>query len=130
VGLHGGRRMEAVVARHPPVEWGACGHIHRPIQVAWGGTVASTAPSTPHAQVAPALTEASGFEVRDALGPPAGQLYVRDPGYGFVCHVSYVSGAGERYRSGSAERLREDFRHRYEGLCRSEFDAAAPGRRP
>jgi len=130
VGLHGGRRMEAVVARHPQVEWVACGHIHRPIQVAWGGTVASTAASTSHAQVALALTEASGFEFGYALEPRAVQLYVRDPGYGFVSHVSYVSGAGERYRPGSAERLREDFRHRYEGLCRSEFDAASPGRRP
>src|SRR5262245_30732205 len=130
VGLHGGRRMEAVVARHPQVEWVACGHIHRPIQVAWGGTVASTAPSTSHAQVALALTEARGFEFGYALEPRAVQLYVRDPGYGFVSHVSYVSGAGEAYQAGSAARLREDFRHRYEGLCRSEFDAAAPAHRP
>jgi hypothetical protein len=54
--------MEAIVARHPQVERIACGHIHRPIQVAWGGTMACTAPSTSHAQVALTLTETCGFD--------------------------------------------------------------------
>ena len=41
-GLHGGRMMEEVVRRHRQVVRVACGHIHRPIHVAWGGTIAST----------------------------------------------------------------------------------------
>jgi len=34
IGLHGARKMEAIMARHAQVEWVAWGHIHRPIQVA------------------------------------------------------------------------------------------------
>ena len=101
--------MEAMVARHAQVEWVACGHIHRPIQVAWGGTIACTAPSTSHAQVALTLAETSGFDFGYALEPRAIQLYLRDPGYGFLSHISYVSGAYETYPSSNASRLRRGF---------------------
>jgi 3',5'-cyclic AMP phosphodiesterase CpdA len=130
IGLHGGRKMEAIVARHAQVERVVCGHIHRPIQVAWGGSIACTAPSTSHAQVALTLTETSGFDYRFAIEPRAVQLYVRDPGYGFLSHVSYVSGVSEIYQSRYASRLRERFQPRYEELCRTEFDAASPVRGP
>jgi 3',5'-cyclic AMP phosphodiesterase CpdA len=127
-GLDGGRRMAAIVARHPQVQRVACGHIHRPIQVAWGGTVAATAPSTSHAQVALALSEAESFGFAYAIEPRAVQLYLEDPGYGMLSHTSYLSGTGERYVSGNADRYREGFERRYAELCRSEFDAA-PGAR-
>lgn len=121
-GLRGGREMEAIVERHAQVERVACGHVHRPIQVAWAGTIACTAPSVSHAQVALTLSEISGFDFSYALEPRAVQLYVRDPGYGFVSHVSYVSGVGDTYHSVNASRLREGFQRRYEELCRTEFD--------
>jgi hypothetical protein len=130
IGLHGGRKMEAIVACHAQVERVVCGHIHRPIQVAWGGTIACTAPSTSHAQVALTLTETRGFDFAYALEPRAVQLYVRDPAYGFLSHVSYVSGVCETYQSGNASRLRDGFQRRYEELCRTEFDAVSPTRRP
>jgi len=129
IGLHGARKMEAIVARHAQVEWVACGHIHRPIQVAWGGTMAGTATSTSHAQVALTLTETSGFDFRFALEPRAVQLFLRDPGYGFLSHVSYVSGAEGTYQYGNLSHLREVFQRRYEEMCRTEFDAASPSRR-
>jgi Icc protein len=130
IGLHGARKMEAIVARHTQVEWVACGHIHRPIQVAWGGTMAGTAPSASHAQVALALTETSGFDFRYALEPRAVQLFLRDPGYGFLSHISYVSGVEGTYQSGNPSHLREGFQRRYEEMCRTEFDAAPTARRP
>jgi 3',5'-cyclic AMP phosphodiesterase CpdA len=129
IGLYGGRQMEAIVARHAQVEWVTCGHIHRSIQVAWGGTVACTAPSTSHAQVALTLTETSGFDFGYAIEPRAVQLYLRDPGYGFLSHISYVSGVYETYPSVNASRLRDGFQRRYEELCRTEFDAASPTHR-
>ena len=52
-----------------------------------------------------------------------------DPGYGFLSHISYVSGAYETYPSSNASRLREGFQRRYEELCRTEFDAASPAPR-
>jgi Icc protein len=128
VGLHGGRRMEAIVARHRQVEWVACGHVHRPIQVAWAGTVAATAPSTSHAQVALALSEAGGFDFGYAVEPRAVPLYRWDPGYGVLAHQSYLPGPVETYRSPNAARLRESFQDRYGALCRQEFDAPSPAR--
>jgi 3',5'-cyclic AMP phosphodiesterase CpdA len=128
VGLRGGRKMAAVVARHRQVQRVACGHVHRPIQVAWAGTVAATAPSTSHAQVALALAESNGFDFAYRIEPRAVQLYLRDPEYGILSHVSYVSGVGETYASGLASRSREEFQRRYEELSRAEFDAATPPR--
>jgi 3',5'-cyclic-AMP phosphodiesterase len=123
-GLHGGRKMAAIVARHAQVEQVACGHIHRPIQVAWGGTVAATAPSTSHAQVALRLSGSNGFDFAYAIEPRAVPLYVQDPGYGILSHLSFLSGTGETYASSHAPRLREGFERRYQELYRTEFDPA------
>jgi Icc protein len=130
IGLHGGRKMEAIVARHAQVEWVVCGHIHRPIQVAWGGAIACTAPSTSHAQVALALTERRGFDFAYVLEPRVVQLYVRDPGYGFLSHVSYVTGTDETYAPVNPARLHESFHRRYAALCHTEFDVASAARQP
>src|SRR5262249_55402478 len=127
-GLHGGRRMEAIVASHPQVERVVCGHVHRPIQVAWGGTIAAAAPSTSHAQVALRLSESNGFDFAYAIEPRAVQLYLQDPGYGILSHLTYLSGVGETYASGHASRLRDGFERHYEELCRTEFDGARGGR--
>jgi Icc protein len=130
IGLHGGRKMETIVARHAQVEWVVCGHIHRPIQVAWGGTTAGTAGSTSHAQVALALTETSGFDFRYAMEPRSVQLYLRDPDYGLLSHVSYLSTVGESYQSSSSPDVREVFQRRYEEMCRSEYEVASAHLQP
>ncbi len=46
--LEGGPALEALVARHPNVERVICGHLHRAIDVRFGGTIASTAPGPAH----------------------------------------------------------------------------------
>ncbi|MDQ6638493.1 MAG: phosphodiesterase [Pseudomonadota bacterium] len=46
--LAGAPELEAIVARHANVERVVCGHLHRAIDVRFGGTIASTAPGPAH----------------------------------------------------------------------------------
>lgn len=46
--LKGAARLEEIVARHANVERVICGHVHRSIEVRFGGTIAACAPSTAH----------------------------------------------------------------------------------
>ena len=46
--LSGAAELEAIVARHRNVERVICGHLHRAIDVRFGGTIASTAPGPAH----------------------------------------------------------------------------------
>lgn len=46
--LHGADELEALVAQHRNVERIICGHLHRAIQVRFGGSIAATAPSPAH----------------------------------------------------------------------------------
>ncbi|GGH48449.1 3',5'-cyclic adenosine monophosphate phosphodiesterase CpdA [Comamonas phosphati] len=46
--LQGAQELEALVRRHPNVERVICGHLHRSIQVSFGGTVAMTSPAPAH----------------------------------------------------------------------------------
>jgi Icc protein len=46
--LEGAAELEAIVRRHPHIERVLCGHLHRPIQVRFGDTLASTCPSPAH----------------------------------------------------------------------------------
>jgi 3',5'-cyclic AMP phosphodiesterase CpdA len=126
-GLHGGRAMEEIVSRHRQVVRVACGHIHRPIHVAWGGTIASSAPSTCY-QVSLVLGDQEGFEI--AMEPRTVQLHVQDPGYGLVTHLSYVSKEFEQIRimngmrAKARAKLLGTVQHSYDELCRKEFDRA------
>ena len=127
-GLHGGRQMEATAARHAQVEWVACGHIHRPIQVAWGGTIACTAPSTSHAQVALTLAETSGFDFGYAQshGPSSSicGFGVRPPFPHQLC-VGRVRDLSVQQRVASAGGVSTPLR----GAVSHEFDAASPAPR-
>ncbi len=124
-GLHGGRAMEEIVGRHRNVIRVVAGHIHRPIHVAWAGTIASTAPSTCH-QVALDLAGGDGYEF--VMEPRAIQLHVFDPGYGLVSHLSYVpndyrnvamlGSLPEKDRAALVDRAKQD----YENMCRAEYD--------
>jgi 3',5'-cyclic-AMP phosphodiesterase len=87
LGLEGARAMGDVVKRHPQVEAVLCGHLHRPIQVRWCGTLASTAPSTAH-QVA--LDLGDGGVAAFTMEPPAFLVHVWGPDTGLVSHTSYV----------------------------------------
>lgn len=87
MGLAEGReRLEAIVRRNPQIERIVCGHLHRPIQVRFGGTVAQTCPSTAH-QVSLNLSEDAPS--RFHLEPPAFLLHAWTGG-SLVTHTAYA----------------------------------------
>jgi Icc protein len=127
IGLYGGRQMEAIVARHPQVKLIACGHVHRSIQVAWGGTIACTIPS-PSVQMALDLRQVMMASPDVVMEPQAVQLYLLDPGYGLISHLSYVGRAYETFNIAGLrnnrplENMLEQRNREYEELCRTEYD--------
>ena len=86
-GLGGADAFGDIVARHPEIERIVCGHLHRPIEARWRGTLASTAPATAH-QLALALGPESA--ITTVMEPPACQLHLWQAGDGLVSHTSYI----------------------------------------
>src|SRR5262249_30238375 len=83
--------MAAILGRHDHVERVLCGHVHRPIQVRWAGTIASVAPSPAH-QVTLDLEPAS--KLTFTMEPPAVVLLQWRPGTGLVSHLSFIGDYG------------------------------------
>lgn len=77
----------AVIARHPQVERIACGHLHRPIEARFAGTVAGTAPGTAH-QIR--LDLRPGEPLRFRFEPPGYQLHLWQEGSGLVTHTAVL----------------------------------------
>jgi 3',5'-cyclic AMP phosphodiesterase CpdA len=46
--LQGREELEQIISRHPNIERVICGHLHRAIDVRFGGTIASTSPAPAH----------------------------------------------------------------------------------
>lgn len=86
-GLTGAAELAEVVRKHPQVERLLCGHLHRPIQARFAGTMASTAPSPAH-QVA--LDLASDARSQFVMEPPGYQLHAFTPETGVVSHTAFV----------------------------------------
>jgi 3',5'-cyclic AMP phosphodiesterase CpdA len=84
--LEGAQEFAAIVQRHPQVERLLCGHIHRPIQARWAGTLASTGPATAHQVVLDLNAAATSAFVME---PSAFQLHLWRPEAGLVSHVQY-----------------------------------------
>jgi 3',5'-cyclic AMP phosphodiesterase CpdA len=87
-------KLAALIARHPNVERVICGHVHRPMFVRFGGTIASAVPAPAH-QVALDLRDdaPSAF----VMEPPAYALHRYDPATGIVTHHAYVEVADGPY---------------------------------
>ncbi len=83
----GDGRLAELVRRHGNVERAVCGHVHRPIQVRWAGTMASIAPSTAHQAT---LDLHDGAPLSMMMEPPAIALHQWQPHTGLVTHVSYI----------------------------------------
>jgi 3',5'-cyclic AMP phosphodiesterase CpdA len=87
-------KLSTLVARYPNVERVICGHVHRPMFVRFGGTIASAVPAPAH-QV--------GLDLRDdapsafVMEPPAYALHRYDPTTGMVTHHAYVEIADGPY---------------------------------
>ena len=87
IGLEGSDALARVIERHPQVERVLCGHLHRPIQFRFAGTIASTCPSPAH-QVALDLAADAASAFR--MEPPAFQLHAWRKGVGVVSHTAYI----------------------------------------
>ena len=83
----GADRLAAIVRKHVNVERILCGHVHRPIQMRWAGTIASVAPSTAHQATLDLTPDAP---LMYSMEPPALALHQWRPGTGLVTHLSYV----------------------------------------
>jgi len=101
VGLDNSDALEAVVRRHPQVERVMCGHLHRSIQARFGGTVASTCPSTAH-QVA--LDLASPSPDNFVMEPPGYQLHFWN-GKQLVTHTAVLGDFAGPYPFRTAGKL-------------------------
>lgn len=84
IGLRDPAALAAVIRKHAQVERVLSGHMHRPMTARFGGTVASTCPSSAH-QIEFNLQAAhpGGF----ILEPPAFQVHRWDPAAGLVSHL-------------------------------------------
>ena len=87
LGLQGGEALAEVIARHPQVERVLCGHLHRPIEYRFAGTIASTCPSPAH-QVALDLDPQAVSAFR--MEPPGFQLHAWREGTGVVSHTAFI----------------------------------------
>lgn len=104
LGLDNADAMGEVIRRHTQVVCIACGHLHRPIQVRWNGTVAMTAPSPAH-QVALDLRPdgPSAF----VMEPPACLIHVWRPDTGLITHTSFIGDFDGPYPFSEGGRLIE-----------------------
>lgn len=79
----GGERLAALIRRFPAVERVLCGHIHRSMQLRFGGTLLMTAPST---TTAIALRLHADASPASYVEPPAFLLHHYQPQTGLITH--------------------------------------------
>ncbi|MBI3517713.1 MAG: phosphodiesterase [Proteobacteria bacterium] len=84
IGLDGAAPFAALIRRHAQVECVLAGHLHRPIQARWAGTVASTAPAPCHQVVLDLNPDGPAHFVME---PPGYQLHRYTPEAGIVSHT-------------------------------------------
>lgn len=82
--LQGAPELEALIARHPNVQRVICGHLHRSIQVAFGGTLALTSPAPAHQVCLDLAPDAASAWT---LEPPGFMLHALPRGGRLVSHA-------------------------------------------
>ncbi len=87
IGLADSTALADIIGRHPNVERVLCGHVHRPIQARWAGSIASIAPSTAH-QVA--LDLRADAPAAFMMEPGGYQLHHYAPAAGLITHTAIV----------------------------------------
>jgi Icc protein len=87
-GFDGGDAFAQIVRRHPQIERIVCGHLHRPIETRFAGTIAGTAPSTSHQLVLDLRPEAPPLRV--APEPSGYQLHSWRDGIGLITHTAVI----------------------------------------
>jgi 3',5'-cyclic AMP phosphodiesterase CpdA len=89
INCDGGAAFGRIVAANRQIEAVVCGHVHRPIVLAWNGTMVVTAPSTCYQFP---LEMREGVKIAPLAEPPACRLYLWRPQAGLVTHLSYIRG--------------------------------------
>lgn len=79
----GGEQLAALLRRHPQVERVLCGHVHRHMQMRFGGTLLCTAPST---TTAIALDLRPDAEPQSNVEPPGFLVHHLRPRTGLLTH--------------------------------------------
>lgn len=87
INCHGAEALATIIRQYPQVERVLCGHLHRPVQVRWAGTLGSVAPSVAH-QVALRLQSDRGNAF--VMEPPALHLHLWHPQGGVITHTTYI----------------------------------------
>ncbi len=87
IGLATTGPLAQIVTKHPQIERVLCGHLHRPIQARFAGTLACTAPSTAH-QIT--LDLAPDADATFIMEPPAYLVHAWNAKSGVVTHTAYV----------------------------------------
>ena len=85
-GVHG---LKTIIKKYDCIQCIGCGHIHRPIQKLWAGTLAYTVPSPVH-QVSLDLT-GDAKSATFVMEPPAYQLHLWTEASGLVSHTQYIN---------------------------------------
>ena len=85
--MTGADALEALVRGHGAVQGLVCGHLHRPVQMQFGGAPLHVAPSVAH-QIA--LDLRPGAPLHAHLEPPKISLHRWSPQRGLITHTSYV----------------------------------------
>jgi len=82
----GAERLAELVRANPQIERVLCGHVHRPVQVRWAGTIASIGPSTAHQVTLDLKPDTAASYIME---PPAIALHRWSDG-ALISHLSYV----------------------------------------
>ena len=90
--LEGGDELAALVRAHGAVQGILCGHLHRPVQMQFGGAPLHVAPSVSH-QIR--LDLRPGAPLLAQLEPPKVSLHRWTPAHGLCTHSSYVQDFGQ-----------------------------------
>ena len=85
--LEGADALETLVARHPNVERVICGHLHRAIDVRFGGSIASTAPAPAHQVCLDLSPQAPSAWT---LEPPGFRVLALETGGRLVTHLASI----------------------------------------
>jgi 3',5'-cyclic-AMP phosphodiesterase len=85
-------RLEAIVRQHSQIAGIVCGHMHRNISVAWGGTIACVAPSLVFQMTMDFNPEStSSFMVE----PTASPILLWNEDHGLIVHCSLIGDYGQ-----------------------------------
>ncbi len=89
--MEGGDALAALIRGHGQVQGVLCGHLHRPVQMQFGGAPLHVAPSVAH-QIALDLNPGAPLHAR--LEPPKISLHRWSPVHGLCTHLSYIEAFG------------------------------------